>query len=114
MAISRLKGIPVTLYEKTLTGYDTANRPVYTETPVTVENVLIGEPSTEDITNEYNLSGKRVVYVLGIPKGDTHEWADRTVGFFEQLFRTVGVPTQGIDELIPLDWNKKVKVEAYE
>ena len=114
MAISRLKGVPVTLYEKTLTGYDEANRPVYTETPVTVDNVLIGEPSTEDITNEYNLSGKRVAYVLGIPKGDTHEWADRTVGFSEQLFRTVGVPTQGIDELIPLDWNKKVKVEAYE
>ena len=111
---SKIKGVPVTLYEKTLTGYDSANRPVYTETPVTVKNVLIGEPSTEDITNEYNLSGKRVAYVLGIPKGDTHEWADRTVGFFGQLFRTVGVPTQGIDELIPLDWNKKVKVEAYE
>ena len=114
MAISRLKGVPVTLYEKTLTGYDEANRPVYTETPVTVDNVLIGEPSTEDVTNEYNLSGKRVAYVLGIPKGDTHEWADRTVGFFGRLFRTVGVPTQGIDDLIPLDWNKKVKVEAYE
>ena len=111
---NRIKGVPVTLYEKTLTGYDEANRPVYTETPVTVENVLIGEPSTEDITSEYNLSGKRVAYVLGIPKGDTHEWADRTVGFFNQMFRTVGVPTQGIDELIPLDWNKKVKVEAYE
>ena len=111
---SRIKGVPVTLYEKTLTGYDAANRPVYTEAPVTVDNVLIGEPSTEDITNEYNLSGKRVAYVLGIPKGDTHEWADHTVEFFGQLFRTVGVPTQGIDELIPLDWNKKVKVEAYE
>ena len=114
MAISRIKGVPVTLYEKTLTGYDEANRPVYTETPVTVDNVLIGEPSTEDGTSEYNLSGKRIAYVLGIPKGDTHEWADRTVGFFNQMFRTVGVPTQGIDELIPLDWNKKVKVEAYE
>ena len=47
----RIKGVPVTLYEKTLTGYDEANRPVYTETPVTVDNVLIGEPSTEDITS---------------------------------------------------------------
>lgn len=114
MAASIIKGVPVTLYEKTLTGYDAANRPTYTETPVTVENVLIGEPSTEDVTSEYNLSGKRVAYVLGIPKGDTHEWADRTVEFRGQKFRTVGVPTQGIDALIPLDWNKKVKVEAYE
>ena len=114
MATSRIKGVPVTLYEKTLTGYDAGNHPVYTETPVTVENVLIGEPSTEDVTSEYNLSGKRVAYVLGIPKGDTHEWADRTVEFWGQKFRTVGVPTLGIDALIPLDWNKKVKVEAYE
>ena len=111
---SRIKGVPVTLYEKTLTGYDEANRPVYTETPVTVENVLIGEPSTEDVTSEYNLSGKRIAYVLGIPKGDTHEWADHTVEFWGQKFRAVGVPTQGIDAMIPLDWNKKVKVEAYE
>ncbi len=114
MAISRLKGIPVTLYEKTLTGYDAANRPVYTETPVTVENVLIGQPSTEDITSGYNLSGKQIDYVLAIPKGDTHEWVDRTVEFRGAKFRTVGVPTQGIESLIPLDWNKKVKVTAYE
>lgn len=114
MAISRLKGIPVTLYEKTQTGVDENNMPVYTETPVTVENVLVGEPSTDDLMTEHNLTGKRIAYVLGIPKGDTHVWADRTVEFFGQRFRTVGVPTQGIDALIPLDWNKKVKVEAYE
>ena len=114
MAISKIKGESVVLYEKTLTGYDAANRPVYTETPVTVENVLIGEPSTEDVTSEYNLSGKRIAYVLGIPKGDTHQWTDRTVEFWNMKFRTVGVPTQGIDSLIPLDWNKKVKVTAYE
>lgn len=112
--VSRIKGVPVTLYEKTQTGTDENGMPVYTETPVTVDNVLIGEPSTDDILSEHNLTGKRVAYVLGIPKGDSHEWANRTVEFFGQRFHTVGVPTQGIDELIPLDWNKKVKVEAYE
>jgi hypothetical protein len=111
---TRIKGIPVTLYEKTQTGADENGMPVYTETPVTVDNVLVGEPTADDLLNEHNLTGKRVAYVLGIPKGDSHEWADRTVGFFGQLFHTVGVPTQGIDELIPLGWNKKVKVEAYE
>ena len=114
MAISKIKGESVVLYEKTLTGYDAANRPVYAETPVTVENVLIGQPSTEDITSGYNLSGKQIDYVLAIPKGDTHQWTDRTVEFWNMKFRTVGVPTQGIDALIPLDWNKKVKVTAYE
>lgn len=114
MAISRIKGISVTLYERTETGLDAANRPIYTETAVTVDNVLIGQPTSEDVTNEFNLSGKRIAYTLGIPKGDTHDWTDRTVEFWGRKFRAVGVPTQGIDENIPLDWNMKVQVEAYE
>ena len=36
-----IKGIPVILYERTQTGEDAFHAPVYTETPVTVENVLI-------------------------------------------------------------------------
>ena len=44
-----LKGIDVTLYEKTQTGTDEADAPVYAETPVTVHNVLVGEPSAEEI-----------------------------------------------------------------
>ena len=114
MAISRIKGISVTLYERTETGLDAANRPIYEETPVTVDNVLVGAPSAEDVVNEFNLSGKRIACTLGIPKGDTHDWTDRTVEFWGRKFRTVGVPTQGIDALIPLDWNMKVPVEAYE
>lgn len=114
MAISRIKGISVTLYERTETGLDAANRPIYEETPVTVDNVLVGASSAEDVVNEFNLSGKRIAYTLGIPKGDTHDWTDRTVEFWGRKFRTVGVPTQGIDALIPLDWNMKVQVEAYE
>lgn len=35
-----IKGIPVTLYEKTQTDEDAFHDPVYTEMPVTVENVL--------------------------------------------------------------------------
>ena len=47
-----LKGIDITLYEKTQTGTDEADAPVYAETPVTVHNVLVGEPSAEEITTE--------------------------------------------------------------
>lgn len=112
--MAMIRGIPVTLYERTQTGIDAANRPIYEEMPVTVDNVLVGAPSAEDVVNEFNLSGKRIAYTLGIPKGDTHNWADRTVEFWGRKFRTVGVPTQGIEENIPLDWNMKVQVEAYE
>ena len=78
-----------------------------------VEDVLIGVPSSEDIVNELNLSGKRIAYTLGIPKGDTHNWINTEVEFWGERYRTIGKPMQGIDENIPLSWNKKVQVESY-
>ena len=53
-------------------------------------------------------------YTLGIPKGDQNEWKDREVRFFGRKWRTIGFPLEGIEAMIPLDWNKKVMVEAYE
>lgn len=108
-----MRGISITLYTTTQTGTDEFNRPVFAETPVTVENVLIGEPSTDDVVAEINMTGKRLAYTLAIPKGDTNDWTDKTVEFFGERFKTIGEPTQGIDHLIPLSWNKKVKVERY-
>lgn len=108
-----IKGTPVKLHVRTQNGTDGFDRPTYDDEIVTVDNVLIGEPSTEDITNELNLSGKRIAYVLAIPKGDTHIWTDTIVEFFGGKFKTVGIPTQGIEDNIPLAWNKKVKVECY-
>lgn len=112
--MARIQGVTIQLYEKTESGKDAFNRPIYTETIADVDNVLIGEPSTEDIVDTLNLTGKRLAYTLAIPKGDTHTWTDRKVGFFGEVFRTIGNPTQGIEANIPLLWNKKVKVERYE
>lgn len=109
-----IKGIDVTLYVKTQTGADEFNAPIYAESAETVSNVLVGEPSTDDIANELQLYGKHLAYTLAIPKGDTHDWSNVTVEFFGQKFKTYGGVTQGIDALIPLDWNRKVKVERYE
>lgn len=108
-----MQGITITLYNRTQTGTDEFNAPIYTETAEQIENVLVGEPSTDDITDTLTLYGKRLAYMLGIPKGDTHTWTDRTVEFFGERFRTIGEPTMGIEHLIPLSWNKKVKVERY-
>lgn len=109
-----MRGVTITLYDKVQTGVDAFNRPVYEDVATTVDNVLIGEPTTEDVINELNLTGKHLAYTLAIPKGDAHEWNDRRVEFFGEVFRTYGEPTQGIEHLIPLSWNKKVKVERYE
>ena len=108
-----IRGITVRLYVKTQTGTDAFNAPVYAEVPVDVPNVLIGEPVADDIVNDLQLYGKRIAYMLAIPKGDAHNWENVTIEFFGQKWRTYGGVTQGIEPLIPLHWNKKVKVERY-
>ena len=74
-----LKGIDIILYEKTKTGEDAFHAPIYAETPVTVHNVLVGEPATEDIVNDLQLYGRRLAYTLALPKGDANDWHNVTV-----------------------------------
>lgn len=109
-----MRGITVTLYEKTFTGYNGFGEPTYSTTPVQVDNVLVAPVSSDDIVNDFTLSGSKVVYQLAIPKGDTHEWRNVDVAFFGERFHTYGKPTEGIEALVPLSWNKKVYVERYE
>ena len=109
-----MRGITITLHNKVQTGTDEFNAPIYSDQDVSVDNVLVGEPSGDEIIQDLNLYGKRLAFVLAIPKGDAHDWTDVEVSFFGQKFRTYGEPTQGMDHLIPLSWNKKVKVERYE
>lgn len=106
-----IRGIAVDLYEKTQTGTDALGNPIFTETPTTVENVLVAPVSDQEILEISNLTGRKAIYQLGIPKGDAHDWVNVKVGFFGQLFRTIGEPTEGIDAMIPLSWNKKIRVE---
>lgn len=108
---SRLHGITVTLYERAKTGTDGFGRAIYAETPTPIENVIVGLPTSDDITGTLELTGKKVAYMLAIPKGDAHAWTDRRVDFFGESFRVIGAPVQGIEDMIPLAWNKKVKVE---
>lgn len=111
---SRLHGITVTLYDKQKTEEDAFGRPVYKEVPVTVENVIVAPSTQQEIVDTLNITGKRAVYTLGIPKGDTHVWTDRNVGFFGEVFHTIGPAAGGIEDMIPLDWNKKIQVEKIE
>ena len=108
-----IKGITVKLKTSEQTGVDGFDRPVCDDVWEHVDNVLVGEPLAEDVVNELNLSGKRIAYTLAIPKGDTHSWENTEVEFFGERFRTIGFPTEGIEENLPLSWNKKVKVERY-
>lgn len=112
--MARIKGMDVTLVVKTQNGTDSFNRPIYAETRTTVHDVLVAQPTTDDITTATDLYGKRLAYTLGIPKGDTHNWIDTEVEFFGKKFRTFGLPEEGIEANVPTRWHKKVKVELFE
>lgn len=112
-----MKGITVTLTVKSMTGADSFGKPVYSTTTTDVNDVLVGEPTTDDITNALTMYGKKIAYTLAIPKGDTNVWEDTTVTLpdpFAGTYHTIGFPTAGIEENIPLRWNKKVHLEKLE
>ena len=113
-----MRGITVTLYETKETGQDAFNHPIIEEKPVTVDNVLIGEPSTDDYTSSVALFGKQISYMLGIPKGDTHDWTDKKVTWTDaqgntQTAHTFGYPIMGVEANIPGPWHMKVRCEHY-
>lgn len=108
-----IKGMTVTLVDKVETGRDPFGSPIYTDQEILVDNVLVTPTASEEVVHQLSLTGKKAAYTLAIPKGDTHDWEDKEVVFFGQRWRTFGAVIQGIDHLIPLDWNKKVQVERY-
>jgi len=112
--MTMIKGITVTLINKLQTGTDPFDNPIYDDVEIEVDNVLVSPTSTDDVVNQLDLTGKKSVYTLAIPKGDTNVWEDQKVNFFDEDWKVFGMETQGIDHLIPLDWNKKVMVERYE
>lgn len=112
--MGRIKGITVILYSKKKVGKDPFGSPIYEEVQEPVDNVLVSPTLSDDVTNQLSITGRKAVYTLGIPKGDTHNWENQKVEFFGQGWKTFGIPTEGIESMIPLEWNKKVLVERYE
>jgi hypothetical protein len=108
-----MKTTTVRLFVETKTGEDDFGNDITTPTPVDVPGVLVGSPTQDDIVNALQLYGKKVSYVLGIPKGDTHNWTDAEVEFWGDRYRTIGFPVTGESENIPLRWGQNVKVERY-
>lgn len=112
--MTKIKGISVILLDKTEIGVDDFNHPIYIETEIIVDNVLIAPVKSEEVLTTQNLTGRTAVYTLAIPKNDNHSWDNKIVKFFDKRWRVFGTPLKGIDAMIPLDWNMKVMVERYE
>lgn len=113
-----MRGTTVTLYTETQTGVDVFGAPIYEKAPVTVEDVLIGEPTTDDIAQATALYQKVIRFMLGIPKGDTHDWQDKDVEWTDAYgnnhkCHTFGYPITGIEANVPTRWHMKVRCEEY-
>ena len=108
-----MKGGTVGLVVKTQTGTDPFGHPIYSEEIVQINDVLVGQPSSDEVLSTLNLTGKRIAYTLGIPKGDTHVWTDTEVIIWGERFRTIGFPKTGTQANIPLRWGQNVQVERY-
>lgn len=112
--MAMINGIPVILRKKKEVGKDDFNRPIYEYEDEVIENVLVTPGTSDDVVSATDLTGRKAVYTLAIPKGDTHNWENQIVVFFGVEWHTFGIPVEGIEENIPLYWNKKVMVERYE
>ena len=112
--MAKIHGIPITLIDKQVVSVDPFGSPVVKDVEITIDNVIVAPATTEDVTNQLSLTGKKISYTIGIPKGDTHDWEEKEVRFFGKRWKTVGIPLEGIEDLIPLEWNRKVMVERYE
>ena len=110
----RLKGITITVYQKKPTGSDAFGHMQYKYIPEQVDDVLVAPVSSSELSSNQNVSIAKTQYNLAIPKGDMHDWTDTKVEFYGKTWKTVGEPVEGIEENIPLRWNKKVVVERYE
>lgn len=108
-----MKGTTIQIAVQTQTDTDPFGAPIYTTTWEDVPDVLVGNPTTDDITDSINLYGKRIEYMLGIPKGDTHDWVDADLKIWGQPYKTFGFPITGEQANIPLRWGQNVRVERY-
>lgn len=113
-----MRGITVTLFEKTQAGTDPFGNPIFSETPVQVDDVLIGEPTTDDITSSTQMYGKVIRFMLGIPKGDAHNWENARIEWTDAYgtlhkVRSFGFPITGVQANVPTRWHKKVRCEDY-
>ncbi|MBR3330720.1 MAG: hypothetical protein IKG25_05815 [Mogibacterium sp.] len=112
--MARLHGVTVKLYNRTVVSYDALNAPIYELTCEEVDNVLPGQPTSGDVIDSVDPDGKRADCVLGIPKGDTHNWTNALVEVWPgELYETLGWPVTGVQDLIPLQWDRNVRAARY-
>lgn len=111
-----LRGETVTVLRPSI-AYDERMDPVTTWEPETVDNVLFGRPTTEDVDGAMRAYGVHVQYALGIPKGYTESLRgckvirERDSGMeHPPEYVVAGDPAPLPPELCPTPWNREALV----
>lgn len=110
--MGKIKGVSVVLHKRTIKEYDPLGNPIYQIADTTVNNVLWSVSTADDLIDTSRLEGTQELYTLSIPKGNTDTWLENTVTFNGKTFHCYA-ESEWIEELVPLEWNKKVLVERY-
>lgn len=108
------QGEPVVLIQKVEAGKDNFGKIIYEEKRIEISNVMINQTQASEVLDTTDLTTGKVTYTLCIPKEDNHDWENCKVEFWGKKWNVVGIPTQAMEQYVPLDWNKKVVVELYE
>ena len=109
-----IKRISIKLHEKKEVNRDAFEHPVYKEEVSVIEDVLVAPVSTTEAIDIQNLTGKKAIYNIAIPKGDTHNWKDNRIEFFGDSWQIIGPVKRGIEENIPGKWHDIWTVARYE
>lgn len=110
----RLNRTTIKIAVLTEAGTDAFHRPITTKVWEEVKGCVVGSPSSDDVTNELNLSGKRIAYVILIPKGDTHTWEGTEVEIGGEVYKTIGKPVRSFADLPRIPCDQRISVERYE
>lgn len=109
-----IQGIIVTLINRVKIGENPLGEPIYEEKEIEVQNVLVAPATADDLVNVSDLEGRKTIYTIAIPKGDTNIWENQKVKFFNKTWKVITESEEGIESMMPLVWNKKYKVERYD
>lgn len=109
-----IKGETVTLVVKTATGTNPFGETTYSTINENVVDVLVELLSAEELVADMEYFGKKTMYKLHIPIGDTHTWEDTEVIVRGKTYKTIGPLVEYPQNMVPLRWNKQIKVCFYE
>lgn len=109
-----IQGITVLLINRVKIGENPLGKPIYEDKPIEVKNILVAPATADDLVNVSDLEGRKTIYTIAIPKGDTNIWENQRVKFFNKTWKVITEAEEGIESMMPLAWNKKYKVERYD